>query len=111
MIVLSEESLSYNVNPLALQHISGDTDAMSNDLIEGLTWFVERPCPNSDLVVSNVVTEDGSAQWVRISGLDLPADYLTGVEAEALAGALLAAAELRGAHRRDVRRAPPRESN
>jgi hypothetical protein len=66
---------------------------MSNDLIEGFSWFVERPCPNSDLVVSDVVAEDGSAQWIRVSGLDLPCDYLTHGEASALAGALAAAVD------------------
>ena len=65
---------------------------MSNDLIEGFSWFVERPCPNSDLCVSDVVSEDGSAQWVRVSGLDL-ADYLSATEARELAGVLIAAAD------------------
>jgi hypothetical protein len=61
-------------------------------LIEGFSWVVERPCPNNDLVVSNVVAEDGSAQWVRVVGLDLPADYLSATEARELAGVLAAAA-------------------
>jgi hypothetical protein len=60
-------------------------------LVEGFSWFGERPAPNSDICVSDVVSEDGSARWVRVVGLDLPADYLSGPEAEALAGALLAA--------------------
>jgi hypothetical protein len=62
-------------------------------LVEGFSWVVERPCPNSDVIVSHVVSEDGSAQWVRISGLSLPADFLTGPEARMLAGALTAAAD------------------
>jgi hypothetical protein len=40
--------------------------------------------------VSDVVSEDGSAQWVRVVGLDL-ADYLTSAEALTLAGTLTAA--------------------
>ena len=60
-------------------------------LVEGFSWVVERPGPNSDLVVSEVVAEDGSQQWVRVVGLDLPADYLSPAEALALAGALVAA--------------------
>jgi hypothetical protein len=62
-------------------------------LIEGFSWFVERPGPNSDICVSDVVSEDGNAQWVRIVGLHLPADYLTSAEALTLAGALTAAAD------------------
>jgi hypothetical protein len=61
-------------------------------LIEGFSWFVERPGPNSDVIVSEVVSEDGSAQWVRVAGLD-PTDYLTAAEARLLAGALAAAAD------------------
>jgi hypothetical protein len=61
-------------------------------LVVGFSRFIERPGPNSDVVVSEVVAEDGS-QWVRVVGLDLPADYLTAAEASALAGALLAAAD------------------
>lgn len=66
---------------------------MSTNLIEGFTWVVERPCLNSDVVVSDVVSGDGSARWVRISGLDLPADYLSAAEARELAGVLTAAAD------------------
>lgn len=62
-------------------------------LVEGFSWIIERPGPNSDLVVSEVVSEDGSAQWVRVAGLDLPADYLTAAKAKALAGALIAASD------------------
>jgi hypothetical protein len=57
-------------------------------LVEGSSWIIERPGPNSE-----VVSEDGSAQWVRVAGLDLPADYLTAAEAKALAGALIAASD------------------
>jgi hypothetical protein len=62
-------------------------------LVEGFSWIIERPAPDSDLVVSDVVNEDGSARWVRISGLDLPADYLSAAEARELAGVLIAAAD------------------
>jgi hypothetical protein len=78
------------MNSLALQRNTGDTGAMSA-LVEGFSWFVERPCPNSDVIVSDVVTEDGNEEWIRISGLDLPCDFLTHGEASALAGALVAA--------------------
>ncbi len=62
-------------------------------LIEGFSWFVQRPAPDSDICVSDVVSEDGSARWVRVVGLDLPADYLSAAEARELAGALIAAAD------------------
>jgi hypothetical protein len=70
-----------------------DTDAMSNDLIEGMCWIVERRCPERDICVSDVVAGDGSAQWVRVEGLNLPADYLSAAQARELAGVLTAAAD------------------
>jgi hypothetical protein len=66
---------------------------MSNDLIEGFSWIVDRRPPERDLCVTDVVSEDGSARWVRVEGLDLPADYLTAAEARMLAGVLTAAAD------------------
>jgi hypothetical protein len=62
-------------------------------LVEGFSWIVIRPAPDGDLCVSDVVSEDGSARWVRISGLNLPADYLSAAEARELAGVLTAAAD------------------
>jgi len=50
---------------------------------------MSRARPNSDVLVSEVVAEDGS-ELVRIVGLDR-CDYLTGGEASALADALAAA--------------------
>jgi hypothetical protein len=49
---------------------------------------VERPRPNSSITVSPFSGED--ERLVRIVGLD-PTDYVTPVEAVALAGALVAA--------------------
>ena len=69
-----------------------DTDAMST-LVEGFSWFVERPAPDSDICVSDVASEDGSGLWVRVVGLDLPADYLSAAQARELAGVLTAAAD------------------
>lgn len=66
---------------------------MNTKLIEGFTWVVERRCPERDIVVSEVVEQDGSCQWIRVSGLSLPADYLSAAEARRLAGALAAAAD------------------
>jgi hypothetical protein len=66
---------------------------MSMDLIEGLTWFVERRWPERDIVLTDVVSDDGSEHLIRISGLDLPADYLSAAQARELAGALVAAAD------------------
>jgi hypothetical protein len=62
-------------------------------LVEGFSWIVERPFPNGDVIVSDVVSDDGSEQLIRVSGLDLPADYLSAAEARELAGALVAAAD------------------
>jgi hypothetical protein len=60
-------------------------------LVEGFSWVVERPQPESDLIVSEVVacSEDGE-ELIRIVGLDA-CDYLTAAEALALARALAAA--------------------
>lgn len=69
-----------------------DTGSMST-LVEGFSWFVIRPAPDSDICLSDVVEQDGSARWVRVVGLNLPADYLSAAEARALAGALIAAAD------------------
>jgi hypothetical protein len=62
-------------------------------LVEGFSWIIERRCPERDIVVSEVVEQDGSARWVRVVGLDLPADYLSAAEARQLAGVLTAAAD------------------
>jgi hypothetical protein len=67
--------------------------AMSMDLIEGLTWFVERRWPERDIVLTDVVSDDGSEHLIRISGLSLPADYLSAAAAREFAGALIAAAD------------------
>jgi hypothetical protein len=59
-------------------------------MVEGFSWVVERPRPESDLIVSDVVacSEDGE-ELIRITGLHV-CDYLTATEASALAGALTA---------------------
>jgi hypothetical protein len=69
--------------------IPDDTGAMST-LVEGFSWVVERPRPEDDLVVSEVVADDGGEELIRIVGLDA-CDYLTGGETLALANALAAA--------------------
>jgi hypothetical protein len=68
---------------------------MSIDLIEGFSWVVERPAPESDVVVSEVVacSCDGiDEQLIRVAGLDA-CDYLTCGEALALARILAAASD------------------
>jgi hypothetical protein len=62
-------------------------------LIEKQNWFVQRPGPDSDICAQIVSEEDGSAHWVRVVGLGLPADYLSAAEARELAGVLVAAAD------------------
>lgn len=89
----AERTFCPEIKLLALQRITYDTDAMNTNLIEGFTWVVERRAPDSDLCVSDVASVDGSARWVRIAGLDLPADYLSAAEARELAGVLAAAAD------------------
>jgi hypothetical protein len=61
-------------------------------LIEGFSWVVARPRPETDVVVCDVValSEDGTEQLIRVVGLEC-CDYLTGAEASALAGVLAAA--------------------
>jgi hypothetical protein len=61
-------------------------------LVEGFSWIIERPFPDSDVLVTDVVAEDGE-ELIRISGLDLPADFLSAAQARELAGVLIAAAD------------------
>jgi hypothetical protein len=86
-------TLCPKIKRLALQRNTSYVGAMSNDLIEGMSWIIERACPNSDVLVTDVVSEDGSDELLRISGLNLPCDYLTHAEASTLAGALNAAVD------------------
>jgi hypothetical protein len=62
-------------------------------LFEGMSWIVQRPRPETDVAVTDVVASgcDGiDEQLIRVRGLD-PCDYLTAGEAQALAGILAAA--------------------
>jgi hypothetical protein len=45
---------------LALQHIRADTTAMTIDFVEGLSRLVERPRPDTDLIVCDVVATSSS---------------------------------------------------
>jgi hypothetical protein len=69
-------------------------DHTGNMIVEGIPRAVQRPEPESDVVVAAYTchADDGVERLVRVDGLD-PTDYLTSVEARALARALDAAVD------------------
>ncbi len=62
-------------------------------------WVVERPRPDSDVVLT--APSRNAASMVSVDGLD-PTDYLTAAEATALARALDAAVDELAARRADI---------
>lgn len=63
-------------------------------MVEGLSWVVERPRPESDVTVAAFTCHaDGEVErLIRVDGLDRT-DFLTSTEATALARALTAAVD------------------